>query len=203
MSRFIKFYYGMSGTFKATTINTEISNLSRPYIFMNSAIKQWKVWEKNLFHELNKPSDINLGLLHLCRLSDHVRESLNKKDIEVMYVERGVSDMMFYWSGLKDSTPIEDMVVNAVKQESSICKEGNYIPVKTLLIQKDQKFISDVILREPSRRECFPSVEQYLEAQDKYIEFTRKYNDISEEIIIEDAERYITNDLGLTFNINA
>lgn len=193
----------MSGTFKATTINTEISNLIRPYIFMNSAIKPWKEWEKNLFHELNRPNDLNLGLLHLCRLSDYVRGSLNK-DIEIMYVERGISDMMFYWSDLKDSEPNENMVMDAVKQESSICKEGNYVPVKTLLVQKDQKFISEVILREPSRRERFPGgVEQYLEAQDRYVEFTRKYNDISEEIIIDDAKRYITNDLGLTFNINA
>lgn len=202
MFKFIKFYYGMSGSFKATTIEAEITNSKTTSIPMWSEIKSWKHWENTIFNRKNNPNNINLGLLHLCRLKDYIH---NYKSIidTTLYVERGISDMMFYWSGLNDVIENEDIIKSAVQEEEFICEQNSYYsPSKILLIQKDIDFISNVILTEPTRKECFPGgVQEYLEAQERYIEFTKKYNKITEEVIIKDAKSYVTNNLGFEFEI--
>lgn len=191
----ITFYYGMSGAFKATTIKKKLEEDKNLKVLW-SKIKSWKNLENTLFNGLIEYNDLNYALLHLTMLEDKVNELDDK--YSGLLVERGVTDMIFYKT--RDLVEVNDMWVGFITNyEEALCKEK---PEKILLIQKDVKFIENVILNEPSRREKFPDgVGSYLLDQEKYIDFTKKYNDITEIIEITNAEDYITNTLGMEFNI--
>ena len=63
---------------------------------------------------------------------------------------------------------------------------------KTLLIMKDVSFIRDIILIEPQRQKQFPGgADQYLEIQNTYVEFTKRWNKIDIETVINDASKFI------------
>ena len=71
---------------------------------------------------------------------------------------------------------------------------------KILLIQRDVDFIDNVVLKEKTRAERFPrGVEDYLKAQDLYIDFTKKFNKIDEIIEITNAKNYLKK-LGIDYN---
>lgn len=196
--KFIRHYFGMSGCFKGTTIKATLeSKLDyNSKVALWSDIKSWKHYEKIIGI---KQSDLNYAALHLCKLKSFIYDIPFSKNIRIILVERGVSDIMFYWSN-KHGENEED--IRKVVNEEEILEEqySYYNSEKILLVQKDTNFIRNVILKEPTRAECFPGgVEEYLEKQNKYIDFTNKYNKITNTIIIEDAEKYI-KDLGLTFD---
>lgn len=198
MSRSVKIYYGLSGTFKSTTIKS----LFKPGDdILWSGIKQWKSWESNILCNKNNPCDLNFALLHLSRLKD--REYSIIKDDTVFYIERGISDMVFYWLLNNSTEPFEDLLVNLINEEINISKfvGGDDIePKKILLIQRDVDFIDNVVLREKTRAERFPGgVEDYLKAQDLYIDFTKKFNKIDEIIEITNAKNYLKK-LGIDYN---
>lgn len=198
--KIIKIYYGISGTFKRTTIESELEKNKEAYS-MWSMIKPWKDYEKGVFNNRLPYSDLNYANLHLCRLIDYVFQIPSGSGKNTLLVERGVSDMIFYWLK-KDHREDEVWIRSVIKEEDFICDQNSYYtPEKILLIQKDIDFIKDVILKEPKRAECFPGgVEEYLKQQDDYIEFTKKYNKISKVITIKDAKRYIEDDLGLKYD---
>lgn len=194
--KFIRHYFGMSGCFKSTTIEATLeSKLDyNSKVAMWSDIKTWKQYEYKFGLE---KSDLNYAALHLCRLKNYIYDIPFSKNIRIILVERGVSDMMFYWSNKHGEN--EEDIRKVVNEEVMLEKQCSY-PEKILLVQKDINFIKEVILKEPTRAECFPGgVNDYLEQQDKYIEFTNKYNKITDTIIIEDAEKYIKS-LGLVYN---
>lgn len=215
MFRFINIYYGMSGTFKSTTIESEINKWrseckqknentysSDNIDVMRSSIKTWKYYEKILGQD---QLDLNYANLHLCRLKDHIYDS-SKNNIQYLLVERGITDMLYYY--FKNNPLIninESWINNVVNEENILCEQNHlYTPNKILLIQKDIDFIENVILKEPTRSKEFPGgVKDYLENQSNYIEFTKSYNNITKEIIIKDAEKYIVQDLGLKYNLNS
>lgn len=190
----ITFYYGMSGAFKATTIKKKLEEDKNLKVLW-SKIKFWKNLENTLFSGLLEYNDLYYALLHLTMLEDKVDELDDKSS--GLLVERGVTDMLFYKT--RDLKVVNDMWVDSITNyEESLCKEK---PKKILLIQNDTKFIENVILNEPSRREKFPDLDTYLKCQDQYVKFCEKYNEITETIEITNAEDYITNTLGLEFNI--
>lgn len=191
----IQIYYGMSGAFKSTTIKKKLEEDNNLKVLW-SKIKSWKNLENTFFCGLIEYNDLNYALLHLTMLEDKVDELDDKSS--GLLVERGVTDMIFYKT--RDLKEINDLWVDAITSyEEYLCKEK---PEKILLIQNDVKFINDVILKEPSRREKFPlGVADYLKNQTAYINFTKQHNEITKIIEINNAEDYITNTLGLEFNI--
>lgn len=184
--RKIKFFYGLSGTFKTATISS-ISHPNSPIVW--SMIKLWKDLESGIFDGKTEKNHLNFAILHLCNLENIIKSGGN----ETIYSERGVSDPLFYYMNGRDFDWFED----AVYKERDLC-EGLEIE-KTLLIQKDVDFIENTILKEPHRKAIFPSAIEYMEQQERYIKFTKKYNKIDNIIEINNAKDYITS-LGKTFN---
>lgn len=200
MSRSVTIYYGMSGTFKRTTIQSRVDNFGiGQYYPLWSMIKPWKYYESHLFPS-KLGSDLDFALLHLVRLASEVSENTRTSEI---LSERGVTDMLFYYGraeramgcpGLSDAE-----IARVVHEEEIIIEQNSYIqPRKILMIQSDTEFIRDTILTEPTRAAWFTDVDSYLEAQNEYVEFTKRYNNIGQVINIKDAKRYI-EDLGLDF----
>lgn len=191
----IKFYYGMSGAFKATTITAERKRSGDNASVVWSMIKPWKRLESGVFQDLTAPDHLNFAMLHLCNLESILREASK----ETVFVERGVTDAIFYW--LRNNSSAEnssDWISRAVAEELRLCE--NQTVEKTLLIMKDRNFIEGTILSEPSRAAVFPlGVDNYLEDQEKYIEFTKKYNSITNTVEINSAEDYLKS-LGIMYN---
>lgn len=189
----IKFFYGLSGTFKTVTINSEkkLQPIS-PVVW--SMIKHWKDLESGLFLDDVEKNHLNFALLHLCILGNELK-SQEGKDGVTIFSERGVSDPLFYYEKLDNKK-----IVSIVEYEKELC--NTYLPnceiEKILLIQEDKKFIEDIVLKEPHRKSIFPDVESYIKRQNEYVDFTRKYNNITKVIKIDNAKEYLES-LGLTF----
>lgn len=200
MSRSVKIFYGMSGAFKETTIKSKLRDELGSDV-MWSGIKQWKYWEE-LIKRKNGPHHLNLALLHLSRLKD--KEYNIAKDNTTLFVERGVSDMLFYWlHSLPAMSENETIIKNLIEEEirvSKIAAGGGEKPWKVLLIQRDYDFVQNIVLKELTRSECFPGgIKDYINAQDRYISFTKKYNDINEIIEIDNAKEYLKK-LGIEWD---
>lgn len=198
MFRFITMYYGCSGTFKATTIESVLTKCPGLYNVMWSDIKPWKHWENILG---TQQDDRNYAILHLCNLKNAIRSNW-PPGVNNLLVERGVSDMLYYY--YKNNREIGEnskWIKDVVHEEDILCEQNSYYtPRRILLVQKDFDFVRDVILREPTRAKEFQGgVQEYMEHQDAYVEFTQKYNKIDEVINIKDAEKYV-NDLGFEFD---
>lgn len=179
-----KIYYGLSGTFKATTIKTELEK-NPDIIPIWSMIKSWKYYETEIFTDMVPRNNLNFAILHLCLLKHNIKPNLK------YIIERGVSDMAFY-NGVGEN---DDWIRKAIIEENLITGQTE----KILLVQEDRDFIENVILREKTRREIFHNASEFLEAQNRYLEFTIKYNDISQIIKINNAKNYIQN-LGLVYD---
>lgn len=189
----IKFFYGLSGTFKTVSITAEpvYQCLNPPVVW--SMIKLWKDLDSTIFSGKVEQNHLNFALLHLCCLENQLKNVRNKRAATV-FSERGVSDPLFYYGDGYS----EEWFGGVMEKERELC-EGFEVE-KVLLVQKDENFIRNVILKEPHRNAVFPSVSDYLEKQEKYVSFTEKYNAITEKIEIGDSRKYIES-LGLTFKI--
>ena len=189
----IEFFYGLSGTFKGTTIN---SLITPDTAVVWSMIKPWKRLETGIYSGMIERNDLNYALLHLCIL-EHTLKTTDKKNI---LVERGVSDMSYYRMRMYeniDPNASDNWIQKAVEEELRICQDPVH---KILLVQNDKDFIENVILSEPTRREVFPNgLDDYLMNQESYIKFTERYNSIDEVITINNAKSYLES-LGIEYS---
>ena len=199
----VTFYYGISGTFKTTTIEAELEKPNEKgwsVEAMWSGIKYWKSLEEGIFSDLIPYSDLNYAILHLSRLKDKLYESKSKGP-GYLYVERGVSDMLYYWINSQDKEKGEiskEWLMAVMKEEDMLTEQRSYhTPQKVLLVQKDIDFIKETIIGGP-RGKFFPGgLQDYLKQQERYIEFTKELNNITKEVVIKDAYQYVTQTLGL------
>lgn len=187
----IKIYYGLSGTFKGTTINSILKSNEGIQVCY-SDIKKWKRLDSDLFGGATVGNNYNYSNHHFCKL-EHILSNLHHNDL---LIERGVSDFCFYQSLVDGEDP--EMIKKIVRYEEKLLSGSDV--EKILLIQEDEKFIGKTILSEPTRSQWFPDVESYRREQNKYIKFTKEYNKITSEVVIRDAEDYIVNKLGLRFD---
>lgn len=192
----INFFYGMSGAFKGVTISAVKNASEKEIVEVRSMIKYWKDSSLRIFSTSFQEDHRNYTLLHLCNLK-HTVENIGE-DSEVV-IERGVTDSLYYWTrGKIYGREIEDEIARAVEEELRIVSGLGDIK-KILLVNKDEDFIRNVILKEPHRAQVFPGgVNDYLQQQNKYISFTARWNKIDEVREIENARDYIEG-LGLTY----
>lgn len=200
-------YYGMCGTFKATTIQALLQNdPCRGYTLpVWSLPKPWKRLEQGILKgEIEEKNNLTLAALELCTLEGVLMTAALDPDIEFILAERGVLDNLFYWSISKNHTQEElrTMIEKVRGEEERIEESYGWKEVRnTILVMEDEEFIDSVILSEPSRREWFPDVKSYLEAQEKYVKFMFKWLEgkLAEHRIIN-ARDYIENKLKLKYN---
>lgn len=190
-------YYGMSGTLKLTTIESLHSDSFKVF----SDTKPFFKMDEDYFNWSSRPNDAHLAIHRLLTL-DLPGYLPSDKDI---VIERGVTDNVFCIPNRKipGMSKYEDIdILGLVNKEESIIKSrtNNCRIIKKLLVMKDEDFISKRVLNNRYRRSIYPSITDYLASQDKYIEFTKRYNSISEVIIINNAKDYITNILNINYN---
>ena len=192
----IKIYYGLSGTLKSSTIKQKYGYFGdesdENTVIIRSAIKNWKYNRNALFPWLCNESNLNYALLHLTRLQDYVYGDYD------FIIERGVTDPLYYEYQKQPELITPSIISSAVEKESEILG-GNNIQ-KILMTMLDEKFIAEKVLSEKTRADCFQGVEEYLKKQKEYVEFTKKYNNISEEIKITDAREYLSV-LGIEYSV--
>ena len=192
----IKIYYGLSGTLKSSTIKQKYGYFGdesdENMVIIRSAIKNWKYNRDALFPWLCNESNLNYALLHLTRLQDYVYGDYN------FIIERGVTDPLYYEYQKQPELITPYIISSAVTKEREILG-GNNVQ-KILMTMLDEKFIAEKVLSEKTRADCFQGVEEYLKKQKEYVEFTKKYNNISEEIKITDAREYL-GILGIEYNV--
>ena len=191
----IRIYYGLSGTLKSTTIKQKYGYFGderENTVIIRSAIKNWKSNRDALFPWLCNESNLNYALLHLTRLQDYVYGDYD------FIIERGVTDPLYYEYQKQPELITPYIISSAVTKESEILG-GNNVQ-KILMTMLDEKFIAEKVLFEKTRADCFQGVEEYLKKQKEYVEFTKKYNNISEEIKITDAREYL-GVLGIEYNV--
>ena len=195
----------MSGAFKGVTLTAEDIASEGCILKVRSMIKPWKDIMGRIFNNTKQEDHRDYTLLHLCILEHKVsearmwwpeREDCLEKDINV---ERGVTDSLYYWlRGKIYGRETEEEIARAVEEELRIVSGLGDIK-KILLVNKDEDFIRNVILKEPHRAQVFPGgVSEYLSEQDKYISFTARWNKINEVREIENARDYIES-LGLKY----
>lgn len=192
----INFFYGMSGAFKGVTISAVKNASEKEIVEVRSMIKYWKDSSLRIFSTSFQEDHRNYTLLHLCNLK-HTVENIGE-DSEVV-IERGVTDSLYYWlRGKIYGREIEDEIACAVEEELRIVSGLGDIK-KILLVNKDEDFIRNVILKESHRAQVFPGgVNDYLQQQNKYISFTARWNKIDEVKEIDNARDYIES-LGLEY----
>jgi len=180
----IDIYYGMSGALKSTTIKRTYPE--GKFVVMKSDIKVWKNNRDLVFPWLKETeTNLNYALLHLTRLEDYIKGNWN------YVIERGITDMMFYEKNQSPETINDAVIIRATNREKEIIGKNNNDLQKILLIMKDRKFIAENVLSEKTRADWFDGVQDYLQKQDEYVEFTKKYNQIDKEIVIDDAKTYL------------
>lgn len=185
----IYYFYGMSGTLKATTIG---SPRYEEALKIWSDIKLYWNYRKTLFPEELPGTDGDFIIQRLIKLSNY-RELVMEGELgggKDICIERGVSDM------------IKCMIDNGTfKGEDKdiykiIKEEENIFPIwwttrRILLVMLDKDFIENRVLNEINRLRYYPDLETYLKRQEEYVEFTKKYNHIDEVIEIRNAYDYI------------
>ena len=191
----VTIYYGLSGTMKGSTI----SSLGPDVKVMESAIKPWKHYQFGLFKDLVQDNDLTYGILHLVRLQEFLRLNKGKN---LLAIERSISDCLFYNNNSEefgDKNKLgESKIQELVEEEMKLL--GEFDVTRILLIQKDEDFIRDVILKEPTRKKTFNgSLDLYLELQDKYVRWTEKYNKLNKVNEIYNAKEYIETVLGMEY----
>ena len=190
----IKIYYGLSGTLKSSTIKRKYEEGDEKTTIIRSAIKNWKYNRDALFPWLCNESNLNYALLHLTRLQDYVYGDYD------FIIERGVTDPLYYEYQKQPELITPYIISSAVTKESEILGGNNVNVQKILMTMLDKKFIAEKVLSEKTRADCFQGVEEYLKKQENYVEFTRTYNHIDEEIKINDAKDYLMH-LGVEYNV--
>lgn len=186
----------MSGAFKGVTLTAEDIASEGKIVKVRSMIKPWKDIMGRIFDNSKKEDHRDYSLLHLCVLE----HSLIDVDCGgLVLVERGVTDSFYYWlRGKIYGRENEDEISRAVEEELRIASKLGDIK-KILLVNKDEKFIRDVVLKEPHRAQVFPGgIKEYMKEQEKYVSFTARWNKIDEVREIENARDYIEG-LGLKY----
>ena len=185
----IYYFYGMSGTLKATTIG---SPRYEEALKIWSDIKPYWNYRKTLFPEELPGTDGDFIIQRLIKLNNYRElvmegELSGSKDI---CIERGVSDMI---KCMIDNGTFkgEDKDIYKIIEE-----EGNIFPIwwttrRILLVMLDKDFIENRVLNEINRLRYYPDLETYLKRQEEYVEFTKRYNHIDEVIEIHNAYDYI------------
>jgi hypothetical protein len=185
----IYYFYGMSGTLKATTIG---SPRYEEALKIWSDIKPYWNYRKTLFPEELPGTDGDFIIQRLIKLNNYRElvmegELSGSKDI---CIERGVSDMI---KCMIDNGTFkgEDKDIYKIIEE-----EGNIFPIwwttrRILLVMLDEDFIENRVLSEINRLRYYPDLETYLKRQEEYVEFTKRYNHIDEVIEIRNAYDYI------------
>ena len=147
----IKFFYGMSGSFKGATLSALHDDVNVYEI--RSMIKPWKDIMGRIFGT-SKPEDHrDFTLLHLCTLKNKLEEvsELDEESYNLLdntfLVERGVTDSLYYWTrGKIYGQETIQIIEKAVQEELDIVSGYGEIE-KILLVNKDKDFIMiDLIL---------------------------------------------------------
>lgn len=194
----IKIYYGMSGALKGTTIES-IKNKDSTVEIMESKIKKWKDYEKELFKDMIPYSDLIYSILHLTQLGDFMRIAASKRP-DYALIERGVTDSLFYYYKNNPNLDYDnDFIRNVVRREWIQLLPDFFRAKRILLVQRDEEFIKTHVLKENHRNQIFPDVQTYLKNQEQYVYFTKTYNQIDEIIEITNARDYIENILDVKY----
>jgi hypothetical protein len=185
----IYYFYGMSGTLKATTIG---SPRYEEALKIWSDIKPYWNYRKTLFPEELPGTDGDFIIQRLIKLNNY-RELITEGELsgsKDICIERGVSDMI---KCMIDNGTFkgEDKDIYKIIEE-----EENIFPVwwttrRILLVMLDKDFIENRVLNEINRLRYYPDLETYLKRQEEYVEFTKRYNHIDEVIEIRNAYDYI------------
>lgn len=195
----VDIFYGMSGALKGTTIE---SLGIGPDSVMYSEIKTWKHYQFGLFRDKTEYNDLNFGLLHLTRLKEFMKKKLETGSDDRVIVERGITDCLFYYYyngefGNPKGNEDEAFIRSLVEEEKRLVTSDSTEVKKSMMIQLDRDFVRDHVFSDEIRRKTFNGdVDLYFKLQDKYVEFTKKYNNINNVIEINDAKGYITKVLG-------
>lgn len=190
----------MSGACKGTTISVYKENNPGTEV-VYSSIKTWKNYQNGIFNGLTEYNDITYGLLHMVQLEEFMNKN-HDKSIDLI-IERGVTDPLFYYyyNGAKETKEDNEMIKRVVEKENLLLFPDFHNIERILLVQKDKDFIKDYVLKDPCRQETFNNdLDNYLKLQDKYVDFTKKYNHIDNLVVIDNAKDYIKNTLGIEFN---
>ena len=183
-----KIYYGLMGVLKGTTISHEESK--NKVDVLRTANKLWKKYEQSIYSGLIQYNDLNLAILHLVRLEEFIKRTNPDQD---KIIERGITDYLYYywneprsaWCGMpEDKTVIE----NSIETENKLLED--FQVERILLVMNDQEFIRTKVLGSKFRNN-FMSLDQYLDQQNKYVNFTKTYNKIDQTIEIGSAKSYI------------
>ena len=184
----IKIYYGLSGALKGSTIES-IKKKQPDLKVMESSIKAWKYYQFGIYNGLTEYND---------------EHSQAKDDV---LIERGVTDSLFYYyyndefSSGKGKAENSEFIEKVVQAERSVLLPDFSKIERILLVQNDKDFVRDVVLKDEYRKKTFKNdPDLYFQLQEKYVEFTSKYNPIDSIIRIDNAEEYITKTLGEHWN---
>lgn len=199
----IKIYYGLSGALKGSTIES-IKKKQPDLKVMESSIKAWKYYQFGIYNGLTEYNDLTYGILHLVRLREFIEHSQPKDDV---LIERGVTDSLFYYyyndefSSGKGKVENSEFIEKVVQAERSVLLPDFSKIERILLVQNDKDFVRDIVLKDEYRKKTFKNDPNlYFQLQEKYVEFTSKYNPIDSIIRIDNAEEYITKTLGEHWN---
>jgi hypothetical protein len=199
----IKIYYGLSGALKGSTIES-IKKKQPDLKVMESSIKAWKYYQFGIYNGLTEYNDLTYGILHLVRLREFIEHSQAKDDV---LIERGVTESLFYYyynyefSSGKGKAENSEFIEKVVQAERSVLLPDFSKIERILLVQNDKDFVRDVVLKDEYRKKTFKNdPDLYFQLQEKYVEFTSKYNPIDSIIRIDNAEEYITKTLGEHWN---
>ena len=185
----IYYFYGMSGTLKATTIG---SPRYEGALKIWSDIKPYWNYRKTLFPEELPGTDGDFIIQRLIKLNNY-RELVMEGELsggKDICIERGVSDMIKCMIDNGTFKGEEKDIYKIIEEEESIFPIW-WTTRRILLVMLDKDFIENRVLNEINRLRYYPDLETYLKRQEEYVEFTKRYNHIDEVIEIRNAYDYI------------
>ena len=185
----IYYFYGMSGTLKATTIG---SPRYEEALKIWSDIKPYWNYRKTLFPEELPGTDGDFIIQRLIKLNNY-RELIMEGELsggKDICIERGVSDMIKCMIDNGTFKGEDKDIYKIIEEEESIFPIW-WTTRRILLVMLDKDFIENRVLNEINRLRYYPDLETYLKRQEEYVEFTKRYNHIDEVIEIHNAYDYI------------
>lgn len=185
----IYYFYGMSGTLKATTIG---SPRYEEALKIWSDIKPYWNYRKTLFPEELPGTDGDFIIQRLIKLNNY-RELIMEGELsgsKDICIERGVSDMIKCMIDNGTFKGEDKDIYKIIEEEESIFPIW-WTTRRILLVMLDKDFIENRVLNEINRLRYYPDLETYLKRQEEYVEFTKRYNHIDEVIEIRNAYDYI------------
>ena len=185
----IYYFYGMSGTLKATTIG---SPRYEEALKIWSDIKPYWNYRKTLFPEELPGTDGDFIIQRLIKLNNY-RELITEGELsgsKDICIERGVSDMIKCMIDNGTFKGEDKDIYKIIEEEESIFPIW-WTTRRILLVMLDKDFIENRVLNEINRLRYYPDLETYLKRQEEYVEFTKRYNHIDEVIKIHNAYDYI------------